>query len=440
MAKQLIISAPSSNAGKTTLTLGLLRLLKRKKNAVQPFKVGPDYIDPKFHQLACGKTGVNLDLFMMSQDEIDKNLNFYGKDSQVNCIEGVMGLFDGANKDKGSTAEMAKKLQTPVLLVIDAKAVAYSVAPLIQGFVNFDTDVKIMGVVFNRVGSERHYKMLQEACEDINVQCFGYLSNLKNIEIPSRHLGLNIQEIENFDSVIDQIADALEETLQWEAILEASKEVDATPISSNKTSVNKPLSIPIKFAVAKDEAFNFIYPQNITVMEKLGNVQFFSPIHDTEIPDCDFIYFPGGYPEIYLKELSSNDTMLDSVKEFAKKGGQIYAECGGMMYLGKTIINENSEAFKMVNHFDFESTIAVKKLHLGYRTSEINENTFKGHEFHYSSLINDNETPTKAEITNARAGNTNTNIYKKQQVMASYVHHYFGTSEILLQLINEINN
>ena len=176
MAKQLIISAPSSNAGKTTLTLGLLRLLKRKTKAVQPFKVGPDYIDPKFHQLACGQTGVNLDLFMMSQEDIHNNLNFYGKDSQVNCIEGVMGLFDGAQKDKGSTAEMAKKLETPVLLVIDAKAVAYSVAPLIQGFVNFDADVKVMGVVFNRVGSERHYTMLQEACEDIGGHGLGFYS------------------------------------------------------------------------------------------------------------------------------------------------------------------------------------------------------------------------------------------------------------------------
>ena len=434
MAKQLIISAPSSNAGKTTLTLGLLRLLKRKTKAVQPFKVGPDYIDPKFHQLACGQTSVNLDLFMMSQEDINNNLNFYGKNSQVNCIEGVMGLFDGAQKDKGSTAEMAKKLDTPVLLVIDAKAVAYSVAPLIQGFVNFDADVKVMGVVFNRVGSERHYTMLQEACEDIGVQCFGYLSNLKNIEIPSRHLGLNIQEIEKFDILIEEIADALESTMDWKAILEASKEVDAAPILSEEQKSTK----KIKFAVAKDEAFNFIYPQNITAMEQLGTVEFFSPIHDCEIPDCDFIYFPGGYPEVYLKELSANKIMRHNINQFAKNGGQIYAECGGMMYLGKSIISEDSESFEMVNFFDFEATIADKKLHLGYRTSTINDSIFKGHEFHYSSLINDYETTIDATITNARAGNTTTKIYKKQNVMASYVHHYLGTSEKLTQLINEI--
>ncbi|MCD8453824.1 cobyrinate a,c-diamide synthase [Tenacibaculum finnmarkense genomovar ulcerans] len=435
MTKQLIISAPSSNAGKTTLTLGLLRLFKRKNYAVQPFKVGPDYIDPKFHQLACSNVGVNLDLFMMPQNDINNNLHFYGKDAEINCIEGVMGLFDGAKKDQGSTAEMAKKLKTPVLMVIDAKAVAYSVAPLIQGFVNFDKEVKIMGVVFNRVGSERHYKMLKEACDDIGVHCFGYLSNLKNIEIPSRHLGLNIQEIEKFDTVINQIADELEKTIDWKAILEASKEIKPISVSSEKIIQPK----KIKFAVAKDEAFNFIYPQSISAMEALGTVEFFSPIKDAEIPDCDFIYFAGGYPESYLKELSSNTKMLASIQKFAENNGQIYAECGGMMYLGKTIISENKTAFKMVGIFDFNATIADKKLHLGYRTSKINEHIFRGHEFHYSSLINDNETSINATITNARAGNTTTKIYKKNKVMASYVHHYFGTSELLLQLINEIN-
>ncbi|MCG8804906.1 cobyrinate a,c-diamide synthase [Tenacibaculum finnmarkense] len=435
MTKQLIISAPSSNAGKTTLTLGLLRLFKRKNYAVQPFKVGPDYIDPKFHQLACSNVGVNLDLFMMPQNDINNNLHFYGKDAEINCIEGVMGLFDGAKKDQGSTAEMAKKLKTPVLMVIDAKAVAYSVAPLIQGFVNFDKEVKIMGVVFNRVGSERHYKMLKEACDDIGVHCFGYLSNLKNIEIPSRHLGLNIQEIEKFDTVINQIADELEKTIDWKAILEASKEIKPISVSSEKIIQPK----KIKFAVAKDEAFNFMYPQSISAMEALGTVEFFSPIKDAEIPDCDFIYFAGGYPESYLKELSSNTKMLASIQKFAENNGQIYAECGGMMYLGKTIISENKTAFKMVGIFDFEATIADKKLHLGYRTSKINEHIFKGHEFHYSSLVNDNETSINATITNARDGNTTTKIYKKNKVMASYVHHYFGTSELLLQLINEIN-
>lgn len=435
MTKQFIISAPNSNAGKTTITLGLLRLFKRKNKTIQPFKVGPDYIDPKFHELACNKVGVNLDLYMMSQQDIDTNLSHYGEKGDINCIEGVMGLFDGAKKDKGSTAEMAKKLQTPVLLVIDAKAVAYSVAPLIQGFVNFDATIKIMGVVFNRVGSKRHYTMLQEACEDIGVQCFGYLSNLKNIEIPSRHLGLNIQEIEKFDSIIDLIADELEKTLDWNAILKVSKEVNTPPASIHKTTTKN-----ITFAIAKDEAFNFIYPHNINAMKQVGEVIFFSPIHDTEIPKCDFIFFPGGYPEAHLKELSANTSMLESIKTFAENNGQIYAECGGMMYLGKSIISENNTAFQMVNYFDFESTIADKKLHLGYRTTKTNNHIFKGHEFHYSSLQNDNETTINATVLNARDGETDTKIHKKNKVIGSYIHHYFGTPKILLQLINELNN
>lgn len=436
MTKQFIISAPNSNAGKTTITLGLLRLIKRKNIEIQPFKVGPDYIDPKFHELACGKVGVNLDLFMMSQQDINNNLSHYGKKADINCIEGVMGLFDGAKKDSGSTAELAKKLKTPVILVVDAKAVAYSVAPLIQGFINFDTDIKIIGVIFNRVGSERHYRMLKEACDDINVNCFGYLANLKNIEIPSRHLGLNIQQIEKFDVIIDEIATELEKTLDWNAILEISKKVEPILTSTHKTVASK----NITFAIAKDEAFNFIYPHNINAMKQLGEVIFFSPIHDSEIPKCDFIFLPGGYPESYLKELSSNTSMLKSIKTFAENNGQVYAECGGMMYLGKAIISEENKPFKMVNYFDFESTIANKKLHLGYRTTITNNHIFKGHEFHYSSLQNDNETTINATVLNARDGKTDTKIHKKNKVIGSYIHHYFGTPEILLQLINQLNN
>ncbi len=430
MTNQFIISAPNSNAGKTTLTLGLLRLFKRKKISVQPFKVGPDYIDPKFHQLACNKTGVNLDLFMMSEHEINATLSVYGENAQINCIEGVMGLFDGANKDNGSTAELAKKLKTPVLLVIDAKAVAYSVAPLIQGFINFDTNVKIMGVVFNRVGSKRHYNLLKEACEDLNVKCFGYLANLKDIAIPSRHLGLNIAAINRFDNIVDKISDELEKTVDWKGILANSVQINTSPLRK------KTISQKLKFAVAKDEAFNFIYPQIIAVMEQLGEVKYFSPMCDKQIPNCDFVYLPGGYPEIYLKELSENKSMLASINKFASNNGLVYAECGGMMYLGKAIVSQNNEVFNMVNYFDFESTIADKKLHLGYRTTQLNDHIFKGHEFHYSSIINDKETSVNATILNARKVSTHTKVYKKNRVLASYVHHFFADTYTLLQLIN----
>ena len=429
MIQQFVIAAPNSNAGKTTITLGLLRLFKNQGHNVKPFKVGPDYIDPKFHQLACKTTGTNLDLFMMEPGEIQASLTETTHAEQINCIEGVMGLFDGSKKAIGSTAELAKQIDTPVLLVIDAKAVAYSVAPLIQGFVNFDPDVKVMGVVFNRVGSARHYTMLQEACEDIGVKCFGYLSNLKDIEIPSRHLGLNIEDLEKFDLVIDKIASALEKTMDWQGILAASKtEPPIAPSPSQATDKT------IKFAVAKDEAFNFIYPQNIAAMEALGTVTYFSPMRDEALPACDFAYFPGGYPECNLEQLAANTSMLQSIKQFGENGGQIYAECGGMMYLGKSIIDENDQAHALVNFFDFSSTIAPPKLHLGYRTSSIKATTFKGHEFHYSHLIDDQETPIQASVCTARAKESGTKIYHKNNVLASYVHHYFGSTELLLQL------
>ena len=223
--------------------------------------------------------------------------------------------------------------------------------------------------------------------------------------------------------------------MDWKSILEASKKVTPTTIVIQESAVNKNK----KFAVAKDEAFNFIYPQNISAMEALGEVIYFSPLHDTQLPDCDFVYLAGGYPEVYVKELAENTAMLKSIKDFGQNNGQIYGECGGMMYLGKAIIDKDNEAFEMANYFDFETSIANKKLHLGYRTSTIGETIFKGHEFHYSSLVNDNETTIKETITNARGGETTTKIHKKNKVMGSYVHQYFGTSEKLLQLIKLID-
>ena len=203
---RFIIAAPNSNAGKTTITLGVLRLLKEKGISVQPFKVGPDYIDPKFHYRACGKTGINLDLFMMTEKHLLEQLNSAEWGQQVGCIEGVMGLFDGAKKAERSTAELAIKMKLPVILVVDANAVAYSVAPLIQGFRDFDTNLILKGVIFNRVGSESHYSFLKEACDDIGVKSFGYLKRLEKVGIPSRHLGLDIANLEHYGKVIHTIA------------------------------------------------------------------------------------------------------------------------------------------------------------------------------------------------------------------------------------------
>ncbi|MCH2235415.1 MAG: cobyrinate a,c-diamide synthase [Crocinitomicaceae bacterium] len=435
MIKRFVIAAPKSNSGKTTVSLGILRLLKRKGLNVQPFKIGPDYIDPKFHELASEKRGVNLDGFMMSDEEIFKSLSDFSESNTIQCIEGVMGLFDGANKTNGSTAELAKKLKVPVLLVIDAKAIAYSIAPLIQGFVNFDSELQIMGVIFNRVGSERHYQILEEACSDIGVKTFGYLRTVDKAEIPSRHLGLNIEGIEQFDKAIDRIADEIALHVDWESILDASAESETEKRIA--TIQNKPEFV---FAVAQDEAFNFIYPQLISAMKEMGKVLFFSPLRDDHLPDADFVYLPGGYPEMHLEQLSGNKPMLNQIMDFTSNGGYVFAECGGMMYLGKEMIDKEGNAFEMVGHFNFSTSIKDPKLHLGYRSITIEDHSFKGHEFHYSVIQNEQLETAIGEIQNARNKKVKTQLFLKQNVLASYIHFFIGNNQKLKTLMSLISN
>jgi len=435
---RFIIAAPNSNAGKTTITLGLLRLFREKGISVQPFKVGPDYIDPKFHHQACGKTGINLDLFMMSEQHIRDQLINFGNNQDVSCIEGVMGLFDGAKKAERSTAELAIKMNIPVILVVDAKAVAYSVAPLIQGFKNFDKKLHLLGVIFNRVGSESHYSFLEDACNDIGVKSFGYLRSLQHAHIPSRHLGLNIEHLEKFDKTITTIASEMEHTLNWQALLKETTSQSLPSKNFITQSTRKSSHKKVRFAVAKDEAFNFIYPQHIKAMQTLGNVTFFSPIRDTKLPPSDFVYFSGGYPECYLKELSTNTSMLNSINIYIQNEGKVFAECGGMMYLGKSISDEKGQIFPMVNVFDFTTSMENAKIHLGYRKIIMDNLRLKGHEFHYSRFIQQHETPSKATVLNAKGIKVKTDIFTKKKTMASYIHHYFGEKNLLINLISKL--
>lgn len=432
---QFIIAAPTSNAGKTTLTLGLLRAFKKRGLATQAFKCGPDYIDPKFHEVACHQTGINLDLYMMDQADIKKSYAAALNAADVAVVEGVMGLFDGAKKAERSTAELAKVLELPIVLVVNAKATAYSVAPLLYGFKNFDTSLSIVGVIFNQVNTVSHYSFLKEACEDVGIKALGYLPSLEGCEIPSRHLGLSIEAIHSYDAVIDQIAAALEKTVEVDQLLEICSRAVATysPVLKQQPKTS------FKIAVAKDEAFNFRYPQNIAALEGKGALCYFSPLHDQSLPEADFIYLPGGYPECYLEALSQNHSMLKSLQAYALKGGMLWAECGGMMYLGKAIIDQQGKAYPMVGVFDFITSMEKMKLHLGYRTIHWEDLIFKGHEFHYSTIEQDNRIPTIGQMSNARGATVATSIYCFKRVRASYVHLYWGREDLLEQLFLLIN-
>lgn len=431
---QFIIAAPTSNAGKTSLTLGLLRACKNRAIDIQPFKSGPDYIDPMFHQLACGKTGINLDLFMMEPSHLEAQYSQYMQNQQVGCIEGVMGLFDGAIKAEGSTAQLAKSLKIPVILVVDAKAVAYSVAPLLYGFKNFDPDVNLVGVIFNRVNTESHYRFLTDACQDVGITPLGRLPFLSDCEIPSRHLGLSIDQIQQYDNTVDALAQAVEQHVQVDQLLDLCMQTFETSTNSQPLPNDSSFNI----AIAKDEAFSFCYQQNIDAFEQLGNVTFFSPLHDTTLPEADIVYLPGGYPECHLKQLAANTAMHQSIQSYVEASGRVFAECGGMMYLGKNIIDETGKSFKMTGIFEFSTSMFPKKLKLGYRRIYLKGLELKGHEFHYSSVINADNASTTGRVGNARNQKVESQLYTYKNVLASYIHFYLGELTHLTHLLKII--
>lgn len=431
MNSRFLISAVSSGSGKTTLTLGLLRALKRRQLCVQPYKCGPDYIDTKYHDLAASNNSINLDLFLSSENHVKDIFTSYGYDKDVCVVEGVMGLFDGYDRMTGSSANIAEILDIPVVLVINAKSMAYSAAPILYGFKNFYKGVKIVGAIFNFVASESHYAFLKDACNDVGIEPLGYLPKNAEVEIPSRHLGLNIDQQFIFDDFADKVSDLVEKYIDINKLLEITNS-DILKYTDQK--VQKSSHCPIKIAVAKDEAFNFVYHQNIKRLQELGEIVYFSPIHDKLLPVADFIYLPGGYPELYLEQLSANNKMLSEIKSFADNGGKILAECGGMMYLCKSIVSKDGVDYPMVGIFDQKATMKNMKLKLGYRSFEYAGVKVKGHEFHYSK-IDDAENMlsllSQASIYTAKGTLTDTKLFRYRNVIAGYTHIYWGEIDLL---------
>lgn len=434
MKTQFLIAAPSSNSGKTTVTLGLLRILKNRGYQVQPFKCGPDYIDTKHHSFAAGKPSINLDTFMMSFEHVKNLFSKYGSDSDLSIVEGVMGFFDGANKMQGSSAEIAILLDLPVILVINAKATAYSVAPLIHGFKTFNPKIKIAGVLFNFVNTESHYSFLKDACEDVGVESLGYIPSNPKIQIPSRHLGLAISGENDYEKIIQKAALHIEKTVNIDRLIQICQKEDILHPIITKAPISRS---KIRISIAKDEAFNFTYHENIESFKQLGEVTYFSPLKDKIVPDADLIYLAGGYPELYLNELAANNSMKEAILDYCKKGGKVIAECGGMMYLGQNIIDKEGKAFPMIGFLEINTSMENSKLSLGYRTVILNNQIIRGHEFHYSTCLENSKIDSIGEVFNAKEIKVETPIYQKENVIASYIHFYWGEE---FSFLNHIMN
>ncbi|MEM9392375.1 MAG: cobyrinate a,c-diamide synthase [Pseudomonadota bacterium] len=380
----LILAAPSSGSGKTTITLGLLRALKRANVAVRGAKSGPDYIDPAFHAAACGTGSLNLDAWGMRQDRLDELAAGDG----LLLIEGAMGLFDGAPPaGRGATADLAKRLRLPVVLIVDAARMSQSIAPLVTGFVRHDASTRIAAVLLNRVGSDRHERILRDALGPLGLPVLGAVRRSPALSLPSRHLGLvQASEHNDLEQFLTHAADAVAAQVDLEALRRLAAPLPAPPRSPPPRAV-----FPRKVAVARDAAFTFLYAHQERGWRQSGTrIAFFSPLANEPVPEADMVFLPGGYPELHAKQLAAADQFFDSLRSAAATS-LIYGECGGYMVLGETLTDSDGVEHRMAGLLGLRSSFATRKLHLGYRTltsrSTLLTGRYAGHEFHYATTL-----------------------------------------------------
>ena len=438
---RLLVAGTHSGVGKTTVTLALLAGFRAKGRRVQPFKVGPDFIDPGHHHMASGRESRNLDGWMLGTDVNRTTFQKAAQDSDLSIIEGMMGLFDGSSpiNEIGSSAEIAKQLKAPVLLVVDGSAMARSAAAMVFGFVHFDPDAKIAGVVFNRIKSEGHYHILKEAVEkETNVPVVGYLQPNSELTISDRHLGLRTALEGNDPTFYLKLGEAAASTLDLESIVQLAEKAQ----DWNESAVSTPLPVvevhgkPVRVGVAHDAAFCFYYPENLSLLEQAdGVLSRFSPIHDVAIPDVDVLYLGGGYPEVYAKALAANSSMRQSIKVFAQKGGVIYAECGGLLYLTNVLRDFDGTLYDMVGLIPAEGVMSRTHMTLGYRTLTLTQGSaigkagmrIRGHEFHYSTLQPQGDLEYVGQISDAQGRDRGPDGIVVGNVTAFYTHLHFST-------------
>ncbi|WP_375553318.1 cobyrinate a,c-diamide synthase [Roseovarius mucosus] len=379
----LILAAPSSGAGKTTLTLALLRLLSREGLPVRGAKSGPDYIDPRFHEAACGAPCPNLDAWAMTPDRLRSLAAGQG----LLIIEGAMGLFDGAPPDgRGAVADLARHLSLPVVLVVDAGRMAGSIAPLVAGFAGFDARVRVSGVMLNNVGSDRHEAMLRRALAPLGLPVLAALRRNPALAQPSRHLGLvQASERPDLQQFLDTAADALAMTLDREMLLALAAPL---PDAQAAPRLTPPAQV---IAVAQDPAFGFAYPHMLADWQAAGaEIRPFSPLANEPVPQAEFIFLPGGYPELHAGQIAANQIFMQSLKNAAQTS-DIYGECGGYMVLGDSLTDASGTRHTMAGLLPLDTSFATRRLHLGYRHLAAHTGPFPGtwaaHEFHYATTL-----------------------------------------------------
>jgi cobyrinic acid a,c-diamide synthase len=407
-APGIIIAAPRSGAGKTTVTLGLLRALRRRGHKVQPFKCGPDYIDPAFHEVAAGRSSYNLDSWAMGADLIATLANTTSMDADIAVAEGVMGLFDGAaargQSGSGTTADLASLLGWPVVLVLDVTGQTETAAAIALGCARYRDDVDIAGVILNRVASARHLALIAPAFERIKLPVFGAVLRDETIALPERHLGLvQAQEIAALDQQLDRLADAIDAVIDVDAIRRSARPATVLPATDHARSNESKHRLPPpgqRIALAQDRAFSFMYPHLVRQWRDAGaEIIPFSPLAD-EAPDAtaDVVWLPGGYPELHAGTLAAANRFRAGLRALAERAVPIHGECGGYMVLGRGLVDAGGVRHEMTGLLGLETSFATRKLHLGYRRARLERDCSLGaagaevfgHEFHYASSVSVN--------------------------------------------------
>ena len=442
--KGVIIAGTGSGAGKTSITTGLLSKLS-KSMKVQAFKVGPDFIDPMYHSLATGRTARNLDTFMMSKETVRNLVHYSSRDADLCVIEGVRGLYEGLSgiSDECSTAEMAKLLGLPVILVVNARSLTRSAAAIINGFKSFDKDVNIAGVIYNNVSNSQHERKLREATERYtDTEIVGIVRRDSKKIIGERHLGLKTinengkKDIEPLEGMVSEVD--IDRLMQ---IAEAS-EIDASdarcPFTQHKSG--------IKAAVPMDDAYCFYYNENIECMKAAGmDVTTFSPVAGDSLPDADFYYLGGGYPELFLKEISENRDFLDGLKIASEDGKMILGECGGLMSLCSSIEDKEGK-YRMSGVFDAESRMCGRHGPTYVIADTTDDNplfprmTIRGHEFHYSEVVPKTDYRFGYVMSRGIGINNKNDGLINKNTLGSYVHqHALSVEDWLSTVVSRIN-
>ena len=428
MTSGFIIAAPHSGSGKTTVTLGLLRALKRKSIAVGPAKAGPDFIDPAFHTFASGTPCVNLDPWAM-RAELIGHLALRQQEQGTLIVEAMMGLFDGAADGNGSAADLAQMLSLPVVLVVDAAKQSHSIAALVSGFKNHRAGLQFAGVILNKVGSPRHAVMLQEALDTIGIPVLGTIYRNEKLALPSRHLGLvQAGEHDQLESFLNQAADVMDQSLDIDGLMK----LGGARASASSAAANFLPPLGNHIAIARDSAFAFSYPHILDGwMQQGAQLSYFSPLQD-EAPesDCDAVFLPGGYPELHGAKIASNLAFKAGLKTAEERGVFIYGECGGYMVLGEGLVDAEGAHHEMAGLLPLVTSFEKRKLHLGYRVAqpigslpfESQDRTFTAHEFHYSTIVEEGRAEPLFHVQDARGEDLGSCGLSKGNVAGSYMH------------------